>query len=289
MFTQKTNKTTKKNARKALTLISIATASLSFTNTASATIVEIKTSLSEQLIKVNLFDSTTPATVANFLNYIDSGHYTNSVVHRVATDFVVLGGGYKFTGELPLTPLVASAPVKNEPVYSNVKGTIAMAKKGSNVHSATNQWFFNLKDNSDNLDRQNGGFTVFGQVIEGMDIVDKIAQLKLCNAGDLEGIPMVMAESQQCGDMSAPGMENFVVIEYVGIFDNSVVTDGDLIPLKSKEPDSDGDGVIDISDAFPSDPAKYLPDAQEDNGGSITWFALAMLTLLTMRKRLFSM
>ena len=289
MFSQATKQVTKINARKALALISIATASLSLANTANATIVEIKTSLSPDSIKVNLFDTTTPATVANFLNYIDSGHYTNSVVHRVATDFVVQGGGYKFTGEWPLTPLVASAPVKNEPVYSNVKGTIAMAKKGSNVHSATNQWFFNLKDNSDNLDRQNGGFTVFGQVIEGMDIVDKIAQLKLCNAGDLEGIPMVMAESQQCGDMSAPGMENFVVIEYVGIFDNSEVTDGDLIPLKSKEPDSDGDGVIDISDAFPSDPAKYLPDAQEDNGGSITWFALAMLTLLTMRKRLFSM
>ena len=288
MFSQATKQVTKINARKALALISIATASLSLANTANATIVEIKTSLSPDSIKVNLFDTTTPATVANFLDYVDSDHYTNSVVHRVATDFVVQGGGYKFTGEWPLTPLVASAPVKNEPVYSNVKGTIAMAKKGSNVHSATNQWFFNLKDNSDNLDRQNGGFTVFGQVIEGMDIVEQIAQLRLCNNSNLEGIPMVMAESQQCGDMSAPGMENFVVIEYVGIFDNSEVTDGDLIPLKSKEPDSDGDGVIDISDAFPSDPDKYLPEA-EDSGGSITWFALAMLTLLTMRRRLFSM
>lgn len=176
--------------------------------------------------------------------------------------------------------------MKNEAIYSNVKGTIAMAKKGADINSATNQWFFNLADNSNNLDRQNGGFTVFGQVIEGMDIVEKIGQLKLCNSGGLEGIPMVMAESQQCTDMSAPDMENFVVIEYVGIFDNTEITDGDLNSLLSKFPDSDGDGVKDIDDAFPSDPDKHLPDAEE-SGGSITWFALAMLTLLTTKKRFF--
>ena len=289
MFSQATKQVTKINSRKALALISIATASLSLANTANATIVEIKTSLSPDSIKVNLFDTTTPKTVANFLDYVDSDHYTNSVVHRVATDFVVQGGGYKFTGEWPLTSLVASAPVKNEPIYSNVKGTIAMAKKGGDINSATNQWFFNLGDNSENLDRQNGGFTVFGQVIEGMDIVEKIAQLKLCNSGGLEGIPMVMAESQTCTDMSVPGMENFVVIEYVGYFDDTKVTDGDLNPLLSKFPDSDGDGVKDIDDAFPSDPDKYLPDAEEDSGGSITWFALAMLALVSTRRRLFSM
>ena len=98
MFSQATKQVTKINARKALALISIATASLSLANTANATIVEIKTSLSPDSIKVNLFDTTTPATVANFLDYVDSDHYTNSVVHRVATDFVVQGGGYKFTG-----------------------------------------------------------------------------------------------------------------------------------------------------------------------------------------------
>lgn len=283
MFTQ----ITKKNTLTLLSLIGIATASLSFANTASATIVEIKTSLSAESIKVNLFDTTTPETVANFLNYIDEGLYTNSVVHRAVPDFIVQGGGFTFNGEWPLTALSPNATVKNEPVYSNVKGTIAMAKNGSSVHSATNQWFFNLKDNSSNLDRQNGGFTVFGQVIAGMDIVEKVAQLKLCNSGSLEGIPMVMEASQTCVDMSAPGMESFVVIEHVTIIDSSEVTDSDLTPLKSKEPDSDGDGVIDIADAFPSDANKYLKEAvvKEDSGGSITWFSLVLLALVSTRKR----
>jgi len=276
---------TKKNTLSLLSLIGIATASLSFANIANATIVEIKTSLSTESIEVNLFDNTTPETVSNFLSYVEPGYYNDSVVHRVSPGFVVQAGGYKFADVWPLVPLASNAPVMNEPVYSNVKGTIAMAKKGSDIHSATNQWFFNLEDNSNNLDRQNGGFTVFGQVIKGMDIVEKIAQLKLCNSGSLVGIPMVMDSTQTCADMSVPGDENFVVIEYVSVIDPSNVTDFGLFPLESKEPDSDGDGVIDIADAFPSDPNKYLPES-EDSGGSITWFALVMLGLVTARKRL---
>jgi peptidyl-prolyl cis-trans isomerase A (cyclophilin A) len=272
-------KITKINTIKLLSLISIATASLTFVNTASATIVEIKTSLSTNLIKVNLFDKTTPKTVENFLNYIDAEHYNNSVVHRVSSDFVVQAGGFSFNGEWPLTSLVPNGPVINEPVYSNVKGTIAMAKKGSDMNSATNQWFFNLGDNSSNLDRQNGGFTVFGQVIEGMDIIDKINQLKLCK----ETVPMVFESPQTCVDMETPGIENFVVIERISVLDSSEVTDSNLNPLLTKYPDSDGDGVKDIDDAFPSDPTKSVPDA-EDSGGSITWFALVMLALVSARK-----
>jgi len=288
MFTQ----ITKKNTRKIFALVSIGTASLGLFNTANATIVEIKTSLSDESIKVNLFDTTTPTTVTNFLNYIDNGHYTNSVVHRVFPDFIVQAGGYKFSGTWPLTPLVPNAAVVNEPIYSNVKGTIAMAKKSGDINSATNQWFFNLTDSSENLDRQNGGFTVFGQVIEGMEIVEKIAQLKLCNENNelkdniLDGTPVVINEGQTCTDLTVPGMENFVTIEYVGIFNDTKVTDGDLHPLKSKYPDSDGDGVKDIDDAFPSDPTKSVPDV-EDSGGSMTWFTVAMLGLLASRKRFF--
>jgi len=284
MLNQITNKTVKKIGF-ATSLLAL---TLGFASTASATIVEIKTSLSAESIKVNLFDTTTPETVKNFLRYLNDGDYTNSVIHRAIPGFIVQGGGFEFTGEWPLTARTANAPIINEPLYSNVKGTVAMAKNASNVHSATNQWFFNLEDNSENLDRQNGGFTVFGQVIEGLDIVEKVVLLKLCNSGSLEGIPMVMDTGQTCADMGAPGLENFVVIEHITIIDSSEVTDSDLIPLKSKEPDSDGDGVIDIADAFPSDPSKYLPEAKEDSGGSITWFALIMLGLTTARKRLFS-
>ncbi len=284
MFKQTTNNT----LQKICSASSILALTLAFTNTASATIVEIKTSLSTESIKVNLFDTTTPETVKNFLTYLDDGHYTNTVIHRAIPDFIVQGGGFEFTGEWPLTARSPNASIINEPVYSNVKGTIAMAKNSTSYHSATNQWFFNLKDNSDNLDRQNGGFTVFGQVIEGLDVIDKVVQLKLCNSGSMQDIPMVMENDQTCADMSLPGVENFVVIEHITIIDSSEVTDSDLTPLKSKEPDSDSDGVIDIADAFPSDPNKYLPDpiVEEDSGGSITWFALVMLGLITTRKRL---
>lgn len=286
MFTQ----ITKKNIKSLFAIASIATVSLGLANSANATIVEIKTSLSDESIKVNLFDKTTPKTVKNFLNYVDTNHYTNSVVHRVSPNFVVQAGGYQFTGAWPLTALVPNAPVVNEAIYSNVKGTIAMAKKGNDINSATNQWFFNLKDNNDtsdanNLDRQNGGFTVFGQVIEGMDIVEKIALIQnLCTNEGLTGIPMLMEAGQTCLDMGAPGVENFVVIEQITIIDSSEVTDSDLNPLLSKYPDSDGDGVKDIDDAFPSDPNKTVPDA-EDSGGSMTWFAVVMLGLLAVRKR----
>ncbi len=274
---------TKKNAQKLCALASLITASFCLSNVANATIVEFRTSQGN--FQVNLFDQTTPKTVSNFLTYVDSAHYTNSVVHRVVTDFVVQGGGYTFEGAWPLTALNANAAVKNEAIYSNRRGTIAMAKNGGDINSATNQWFFNLNDNSDNLDRQNGGFTVFGQVIgDGMQVVDKIAALKLCNSVNLQGIPMIINESQTCADISAPGPENFVVIENIIIIDSSEVTDSNLTPLLTKFPDSDGDGVKDIDDAFPSDPNKYLPDIEEDSGGSITWLSLIMLGLASARK-----
>ncbi len=277
-------KKTKKNAQKLCALASLITASFCLSNVANATIVEFRTSQGN--FQVNLFDQTTPKTVSNFLTYVDSAHYTNSVVHRVVTDFVVQGGGYTFEGAWPLTALNANAAVKNEAIYSNRRGTIAMAKNGGDINSATNQWFFNLNDNSDNLDRQNGGFTVFGQVIgDGMQVVDKISALKLCNSVNLQGIPMIINESQTCADISVPGPENFVVIENIIIIDSSEVTDSNLTPLLTKFPDSDGDGVKDIDDAFPSDPNKYLPDIEEDSGGSITWLSLIILGLASARKR----
>jgi len=247
---------TQKNTRKLLSIISIATASLALTNVANATIVEFQTSQGN--FKVNLFDQTTPETVTNFLNYVNSGYYTDTIVHRVVSDFVVQAGGYKFEGDWPLTRLNANSAVINEPVYSNVTGTIAMAKLGSDVNSATDQWFFNLSDNSGNLDSQNGGFTAFGQVIgDGMTVVNKIANLTICS-----DIPLVIDEGQVCNDIVVPGVENFVVIEQIVIVDSSEVTDSDLKPqLTTNQP------------------------ASEDSGGSISWFTFGMLTLLAIRKR----
>lgn len=275
----------RKNKKNLLTALAITAAGLAFPHSASATIVEFQTS--QGSITVNLFDETTPITVSNFLNYIDEGHYTNSVIHRAQPGFVVQGGGYIFDGEWPLTDLDSNAAISNEAIYSNIAGTIAMAKISEQPNSATDQWFFNLADNSTNLDRQNAGFTVFGQVIEGIEIVNNIAGLTLCSTQYLENIPMVMDAEQACADMGTPGQENFVILEEVIIIDSSEATASDLNPLISKYPDSDGDGVKDIDDAFPSDPNKSVEDTIEDNGGSVAWFTIAMLGLVTLRKRLF--
>jgi cyclophilin family peptidyl-prolyl cis-trans isomerase len=132
-------------------------------------------------INVELLGNDTPLTVANFLNYVNRGAYTNSIIHRSAklsdnvTPFVIQGGGFALQGN-SIGAIAADAPVKNEFKISNTRGTMAMAKTAAGPDTATNQWFFNLGDNSANLDNQNGGFTVFARVIgTGMTVVDAIA------------------------------------------------------------------------------------------------------------------
>jgi len=249
--------------------------SLGLSSVASATIVEFQTSQGN--FQVNLFDQTTPKTVENFLGYVNEQSYTNTVIHRAYPEFIVQGGGFEFSGEWPLAARTANAAIVNEPVYSNVKGTIAMAKRANDPNSATNQWFFNLNDNSANLDLQNSGFTVFGQVIgDGMTIIEKIAQLKLCDedkelaAGVSDGIPVVISEGQQCSDLATPGMDNFVIVEQITIVDSSEVTDADLTPVKNT--------LI----ATPVEPTP-TPDS-DSGGGSFGWLSVFTLMLLTIRK-----
>ncbi len=131
-------------------------------------------------IDIELYDDQAPKTVMNFLRYAGRGDYNNTIIHRSVPNFVIQGGGYNLNW-LPYH-LVVDAPIQNEfsPARSNIRSTIAMAKTGDNVNSATSEWFFNLADNSANLDYQNGGFTVFGRVLDpGMDTVDAIAGLKI--------------------------------------------------------------------------------------------------------------
>lgn len=168
---------------------SLFTGLLAASTTAQATIVKFETSLGD--IEVNLFDEYTPETVANFLAYVESGAYDDTFIHRSAAGFVVQGGGFAYDSsytalnQVALTPHIEELPaVVNEPVLSNQRGTISMAKRGSDPNSATSEWFFNVSDNSANLDNQNGGFTAFGQVTaEGMAIVDQINNLRVINLG----------------------------------------------------------------------------------------------------------
>lgn len=141
------------------------------------------------VINVVLFDQVNqgaPLTVQNFQTYVNSNSYTNSFIHRSVPNFIVQGGGYTYNNGV-LNAIPANAPVQNEysAGRSNTRGTIAMAKLGDNPNSATNQWFFNLADNSANLNNQNGGFTVFGQARTANDLatIDAIAAVRVYNAG----------------------------------------------------------------------------------------------------------
>lgn len=133
-------------------------------------------------VLVELYDGAAPLTVNNFLNYSRSERYDNTVIHRSAQlgapnfePFVIQGGGFR---ESDLVHVVTDPPVQNEfRADTQQRGTIAMAKQGGDPNSATSEWFFNLRDNRDILDGQNGGFTSFGQIITGQDVVDAIAAL----------------------------------------------------------------------------------------------------------------
>lgn len=135
-------------------------------------------------IEVALTPDVAPATVANFLGYVTRGDYANTFFSRSVPGFVIQGGGYKVTdGDVDYVE--AQAAVTNEFNVSNTRGTIAMAKLGSDPNSATDEWFFNLVDNGSNLDNNNGGFTVFGRVTSdaGLAVMDAVAALQIVNAG----------------------------------------------------------------------------------------------------------
>lgn len=134
---------------------------------------------------VLMYQYSAPNTVVNFWNYAESGAYDNSFIHRSVPGFIVQGGGFTFHNGGGPEDIVAYDPVANEFGVSNLRGTIAMAKLGDDPDSATSQWFFNLVDNADNLDNQNGGFTVFGIVLgNGMAVIDAIAAMPIHNFGN---------------------------------------------------------------------------------------------------------
>lgn len=158
------------------------------TSVATAQVVRFETNMGD--IEVTLFADDAPATVANFLNYVQDGDYQNTIVHRSVPGFVIQGGGFATSSEILTTldqiqPVETDPPVVNEPLIPNTRGTLAMAKFGGDPDSATNQWFFNLADNQSILENQNGGFTVFGETgAEGLVVIDAIADLPV---NDLDG------------------------------------------------------------------------------------------------------
>ncbi len=155
------------------------------TTAAGATTVRLQTT--QGVIEINLYDAAAPITVTNFLGYVRSGSYTDTLIHRSVPGFVIQGGGFAWNNSnSTVVDVVTRPPIQNEfsASRSNIRGSIAMAKLGNDPNSATSQWFINLVNNGSGLDTQNGGYTVFGQVTpETMPVVDAIAALPIVNAG----------------------------------------------------------------------------------------------------------
>ena len=154
---------------------------------AAAPRVTFQTSKGE--IVVELDPQKAPKTVENFLAYVKAGHYNGTIFHRVIPGFMIQGGG--FTADM--NQKATRAPVKNEGGngLSNARGTIAMART-PDPDSATAQFFINLKDNGflDRAQSQDGwGYTVFGKVVKGMDVVDKIAAVPTGTKAGMSDVP----------------------------------------------------------------------------------------------------
>jgi len=151
--------------------------------------VRLQTSMGDIVIELN--EEAAPVTVKNFLQYAEEGFYDGTIFHRVMPNFMIQGGGLT----VDMKDKQTRPAIVNEFRLSNRRGTVAMAKVGGNPNSATSQFFINLGDNSGNLDSQNGGFTVFGRVVKGMDIVDSIAAVKrTAKTGTIKGRKLPMRD-----------------------------------------------------------------------------------------------
>jgi len=153
--------------------------------------------MAKVLLKTNKGDITlsldavkAPKTVANFLQYVKSGHYDGTIFHRVINNFMIQGGGMG----VGMKEKTTGTPVENEANngLKNERGTVAMART-SDPHSATAQFFINVNDN-DFLNHtapsaQGWGYAVFGKVTDGLDVVDTIRKVKTGNAGFHQDVP----------------------------------------------------------------------------------------------------
>jgi peptidyl-prolyl cis-trans isomerase A (cyclophilin A)/peptidyl-prolyl cis-trans isomerase B (cyclophilin B) len=161
--------------------------------------VTFSTSLGSFTVELN--PDAAPKTVANFLGYVKSGQYKGTTFHRVIASFMIQGGGMTADGNEKAT----RAPIQNEAKEAaakglkNLRGSIAMARTSA-PHSATAQFFVNVKDNAflDYPGQDGWGYCVFGQVVKGMDTVDKIRDVKT-GPGDMPVTPVVITDAKVVG------------------------------------------------------------------------------------------
>lgn len=163
-------------------------------------VVLLKTNMGD--IKIELYPEKAPTTVKNFLEYVTNGHYNQTIFHRVIDGFMVQGGGFN----KDFIQKQTKQPIKNEAEngLKNIRGSIAMART-NDINSATSQFFINVVDNSfldfKSKSPHEYGYCVFGQVIEGMDTIDKIRKAKTGSKGPHRDVPLenieILAATQE--------------------------------------------------------------------------------------------
>lgn len=150
----------------------------------------IKLHTNHGVITLKLFADKAPETVKNFIQYVKDGHYDNTVFHRVISNFMIQGGGF----DTDMQQKSTRAPIKNEADngLSNTVGTVAMART-MEPHSASSQFFINVKDNTflnhTAPDIQGWGYTVFGEVVDGMDVVNAIKDVATTTRNGHQDVP----------------------------------------------------------------------------------------------------
>ncbi|WP_371460173.1 peptidylprolyl isomerase [Uliginosibacterium sp. TH139] len=163
--------------------------------------VQVVTSAGEFTLELNA--ERAPKSVANFLKYVESGHYAGTIFHRVIKDFMIQGGGFS----ADMSQKSVQAPIQNEAAngLKNVRGSIAMARTGD-PHSATAQFFINTVDNNflDYPGQDGWGYAVFGKVVTGMDVIDRIRSVPTTNAGMHQNVPVKPVTIQSMKLLPAP-------------------------------------------------------------------------------------
>lgn len=158
-----------------------------FAQSAADALPRVKLETSQGDIVVELAPQKAPKTVDNFLQYVNDKHYDGTIFHRVIDGFMIQGGG--FTEDMAQKTVRAPIVLESDNGLKNERGTIAMARTSA-PNSATSQFFINVNNNTP-LDFKPGnpGYAVFGKVVEGMDVVDKIKATKVTNKGAMENVP----------------------------------------------------------------------------------------------------
>ena len=222
-------------------------------------------------IVISLFPDDAPISVANFLGYVNRGDYDQTFIHRSIPGFVVQGGSFA----LNATPVPAQPPILNEFGRSNLRGTVAFARVAGSVNSATSSFFFNIQDSNDALDTVDGGFTVFGEVVSGMDVVDAINNSQTENLNPLD--------PNDPNNPDPPGPFSDVPFIGSGFF---VVIDSATMGPPFALGDVNRDGAVDFLDISPFitvlASSGFQNEADIDRDGSVNFLDISpFITILS--------